>query len=359
MCGVKTLFDCHFCDSQDIFCLPDFSRHRHVYLSFLRTVPTSLISEAANLHDSLIIQAFESIVGCGSLDELERLQLGLDIQQGGFGLCSATQSASEAFIGGWANTLHYLPHHDNRVRYLCDGLLSVDANHHSQIATDLTTSLKDLHCNFSDTTKLIPSVSKLPDNPKKLQARLHKAKKQSLFNNLLERCKDSRYQSRIQGCGGPNSGMWLDAMPSSHHFILSNDDFLNAVCLRLGRAIPSLQSLNHCIPQCGQQMDIKGYHAITCKWGGGPIHRHDAVLDCFFEMSKVLGFNCRKELPAQFTNKQRPDIAIYNYKDGKNLLLDVTITHPWAKRSLRSGSSTPDFAATEKEKKKDGKYLAK
>ena len=245
------------------------------------------------------------------------------------------------------------------MRYLCDGLLSVDANHHSQIATDLTTSLKDLHCNFSDTTKLIPSVSKLPDNPKKLQARLHKAKKQSLFNNLLERCKDSRYQSRIQGCGGPNSGMWLDAMPSSHHFILSNDDFLNAVCLRLGRAIPSLQSLNHCIPQCGQQMDIKGYHAITCKWGGGPIHRHDAVLDCFFEMSKVLGFNCRKELPAQFTNKQRPDIAIYNYKDGKNLLLDVTITHPWAKRSLRSGSSTPDFAATEKEKKKDGKYLAK
>ena len=37
----------------------------------------------------------------------------------------------------------------------------------------------------------------------------------------------------------------------------------------------------------------------------------------------------------------------------------MTITHPWAKRSLRSGSSTPGFAATEKEKEKDGKYLAK
>ena len=118
------------------------------------------------------------------------------------------QSASEAFIGGWANTLHYLPHHDNRVRYLCDGLLSVDANHHSQIATDLTTSLKDLHFNFSDTTKLIPSVSKLPDNPKKLQARLHKAKNNHFLTTFLNDVKivviNQEYrvvEVPIQGCG--------------------------------------------------------------------------------------------------------------------------------------------------------------
>ena len=90
------------------------------FIYLLRTVPTSLISEAANLHDSLIIQAFESIVLCGSLGELECLQLGLDMQRCGFGLRSATQSASEDFIGGWANTLHYLPQHNNRVRHLCD-----------------------------------------------------------------------------------------------------------------------------------------------------------------------------------------------------------------------------------------------
>ena len=40
------------------------------------------------------------------------------------------------------------------------------------------------------------------------------------------------------------------------------------------------------------------------------------------------------------------------------LLLGVTITHPLAKRSVNSSSSKPGFAAAEKEKEKDSKYLA-
>ena len=72
---------------------------------------------------------------------------------------------------------------------------------------------------------------------------------------------------RIHGCGGPNSGARLDAIPSLHHFTLSNDNIVNAICLRLGKAIPCLQSLDKCNTQCGQQMDIEGYHALACKWG--------------------------------------------------------------------------------------------
>ena len=57
---------------------------------------------------------------------------------------------------------------------------------------------------------------------------------------------------------------------------------------------------------------------------------------------------------AQFEGKQRPDIAIYNYKDGKKLLLDVTITHPWAKNNLSGSSQTAGFAALTKEEKNSG-----
>ena len=32
---------------------------------------------------------------------------------------------------------------------------------------------------------------------------------------------------------------------------------MSAICLRLGKAIPCLQSLDKCNTQCGQQMDIK------------------------------------------------------------------------------------------------------
>ena len=325
----------------------------------LRTVPPSLMSEAAELHDSMIIKAFENIVGCGTLNGLECMQLGLDIQQGGFGLRSAKHSTSEAFLGGWANTLNHLPRRDDQLGALCDSLLEIHEKEQFRIFKDLTSTLKDLHQSFEDTRKVLPSVTKLPDNPKKLQARLHKAKKAVQFNHVFQQCINSRDQARIHGCGGPNSGAWLDAIPSSHHFTLSNDNIVNAICLRLGKAIPCLQSLDKCNTQCGQQMDIEGYHALTCKWGGGPIHRHDSVLDCYFDLFKSVGFHCRKELTSQFENKQRPDIAIYNYKDGKKLLLDVTITHPLAKRSVNSSSSKPGFAAAEKEKEKDSKYLAK
>ena len=55
---------------------------------------------------------------------------------------------------------------------------------------------------------------------------------------------------------------------------------------------------------------------------------------------------------AQFKNKQRLDIAIYNYRDENKFLFDVTITHPLAKRSISSSCSKPGFAAAEKEREK-------
>ena len=96
---------------------------------------------------------------------------------------------------------------------------------------------------------------------------------------------------------------------------------------------------------------------MTCKWGGGPIRRHENVLDCFYDRSKSFGFHFRKGLTAQFENKQRPDIAIYNYRDGEKLLVDVSITHPLAKRSISSSCSKPGLAEAEKEREKDRKYL--
>ena len=63
----------------------------------------------------------------------------------------------------------------------------------------------------------------------------------------------------------------------------------------------------------------------------------------------------------QFKGKQRPDIdiAVYNYRDGKKLLLDITVTHPWSKTNLSGSSERAGFAATAKEKEKNTKYLTK
>ena len=70
-------------------------------------------------------------------------------------------------------------------------------------------------------------------------------------------------------------------------------------------------------------------------------------------MLSSISHRCRKELTHQFEGKQRSDIVVYDFKDGKKLLLDVTIAHPWGKKYMTKSFSTAAFAAAEREKQKN------
>ena len=70
-------------------------------------------------------------------------------------------------------------------------------------------------------------------------------------------------------------------------------------------------------------------------------------------------FCCKKEITVQFEGKQHPDIAVYNYRDSKKLLLDITVTDPWSNTNLSGSSERAGFAATAKEKEKNTKYVTK
>ena len=93
-------------------------------------------------------------------------------------------------------------------------------------------------------------------------------------------------------------------------------------------SLPQLSNIKRCVNQCGKDVDDKGYHLLTCKFGGGPIRRHDHFLDSYYDMLRSVDLRCRKELTSQFEGKQRPDIAVYNYRDGKKLLLDIMHRYP-------------------------------
>ena len=154
------------------------------------------------------------------------------------------------------------------------------------------------------------------------------------------------------------AGKWLEAISCSQNFSLTNAQFCTAAYMRLGVSLPQLSSIKKCINQCGKDVDQKGYHLLTCKFGSGPIRHHDHFLDSYYDMLRSVDFCCKKEITAQFEGKQRPDIAVYNYHDGK-LLLDITVTHPWSKTNLSGSSERAGFAATAKEKEKNTKYLTK
>ena len=164
----------------------------------LRSVPLSLISEAAELHDTMVIMAFQNNFACGSPNALESSQLKPDIQQEGFDLRSAKHSTFEAFLGGWSNTVGHLPHRDGRLSSLCDNLVRVNGKEEPQVLSELSSALASFHQSFDDTWNLLSCTSKLPDAPNKLRAKLHQAKNAVELNQVLQQCTNSDDQARIK-----------------------------------------------------------------------------------------------------------------------------------------------------------------
>ena len=65
----------------------------------------------------------------------------------------------------------------------------------------------------------------------------------------------------------------------------------------------------------------------------------------------------QEKLTEKYESKQRPDIAVYDYDNGKKLLLDITIAYPWAQNYISRSCTTAWFAAAEQDSIKNKKYL--
>ena len=326
-------------------------------MHLLRTVPPCLVDIAYVQHDEHIATTFEEIIGIKCTDR-QRQQVSLSMRHEGFGLTSARDTAPSAFLGAWASTLNRLPVHDDNLRPMCSTLVDNLESSKYTISTHLKSTLKDLHTACQSLKDIVPSVSSLPEHPKKLQHRLQSVKKQSSFQQYLEDCSTDEDKARLISSSGPNAGSWLEAIPSTQHFTLSSAQFCTAAFMRLGAPLPALSSIQKCTANCGKSVDPHGYHLLTCKWGGGPIRRHDHLSDRLYDLFRSLGFRCKKELQNQFEGKKRPDVAVYDYHQGKKLLLDMTVTHPWALHNITLSKKTSGYAAAAKERSKNSKYLS-
>jgi len=115
---------------------------------------------------------------------------------------------------------------------------------------------------------------------------------------------------------------------------------------------------------CGVTSDAEGYHLVTCSKDGGVVRRHDEVQNAWLHMLKSVNYHCVLEEEHLFKStdrpddKKRPDISIYNFKDGKKLLLDISIVHPQAKHWISGSAKDNGFAAAGGDRLKNQKYAA-
>ena len=193
-------------------------------MHLLRTVPPCLVEIASVQHDEHIATTFEEIIRIKCTDR-QRQQVSLSIRHGGFGLTSARDTVPSAFLGAWASTFNRLPVRDDNLRPMCSTLGDdLESSTHT-ISTHLKSTLKDLHTACQSLKDIVPSVSSLPEHPKKLQHRLQSLKKQSSFQQYLEHCSTDEDKARLISSSGANAGSWLEAILSTKHFTLSSASF--------------------------------------------------------------------------------------------------------------------------------------
>ena len=195
-------------------------------LHLLRTVAPKLTNTTVNEHDNAIRLTFENIISCNLSDRNYQQQLSL--KHGGFGLITATEKTSSAFLGAWANTLTNLPSRGTKEERLCTYF---SANLESEITptgSDLREELQVLHQNGDgreeDTSTFKPSSQ----CPKETTVKITLNHQRQKFEQFLQTCQDEKEKARILSCGGPTAGMWLDAIPSKQHFTMTTADFCTA-----------------------------------------------------------------------------------------------------------------------------------
>ena len=147
----------------------------------------------------------------------------------------------------------------------------------------------------------------------------------------------------------------MSPIPTSTKFALNAADFRLATCLRLGCDMPLAAALDSC--ECGQSLDSKGYHLLTCKLGGGPIWTHGSIVNVWT--------NCLSDLHITHTtepsdlydgNYCRPDIVYFNLQSGNDAELDISLAHPWNGDILSLAFKKDCVAAARREQQKVTKY---
>ena len=164
-------------------------------MNLLCTVPPCLVDVACVQHDENIVTTFEEIIGVKCTDT-QKHQVRLSIKNGDFGLTSARDTAPSAFLGAWANSFSHLPVHDDYVRPMCSYVIDDLQSSNYSISTHLNSSLHDLRNDSQSLKEIIPSISSLPDHPKKLQCRLQLVKNKSSFQQYLEVCFTDKEKAR-------------------------------------------------------------------------------------------------------------------------------------------------------------------
>ncbi|KAI5728591.1 hypothetical protein M8J77_018338 [Diaphorina citri] len=160
--------------------------------------------------------------------------------------------------------------------------------------------------------------------------------------------------ARMKALQKPESGAWLQAIPSRQvGTFVDTRSFRVCVGLRLGCTL--------CRPHtctCGEIVDSKGIHPLSCQLSKGRFPRHSNLNDILKRTLALVDIPSQLEPPGlSADNITRPDgVTIIPWSHGQNLVWDATCTDTLAPSNLPSTAANPAAAAEKACQLKHRKY---
>lgn len=174
--------------------------------------------------------------------------------------------------------------------------------------------------------------------------------------NLLSNCSDMSDRARLLATSERESGLWLQAIPSTNiGTLLDNSSFSIAIGLRLGI---SRTEPHNC--RCGVEVDRLGHHGLSCRRSAGRISRHAALNDVLRRAFATVNVPaCLEPNGISRDDGKRPDgLTLVPWSRGKPLVWDATCSDTLAPSHLLKTSKVAGAAADVAELNKRNKYAS-
>ena len=314
----------------------------------LRSAPPEDTTEAVRNFDTMISGVLQDRLGILLTAEQEQ-QARLPVTMGGLGVERAEDIVECAYLGNILATRELVG------KLLGGGKLVLEELQGAKAALEAWNVKVEKHFeNVEDLLKLREMQTKQGElHPQRvLSGLVHRR----LHTELLANTHDLRDELRLRAVGREDAGAWWNVIPVKQLGLkFDRDEYLALTKWWIG--VPLYTEEGAVCPEgsCGSEMDVKGDHSVTCKYGPSRIARHDAVNQAWAFALKGAGLSVKMEVFTDpGTMRRSADTLVDRWQYGRSAAHDWVVSHALQRTALEAGrGKNPDFALEQAERKKD------
>lgn len=327
-------------------------------VSFLaRGLPLDNSSECMREHDLAVQSCLQRMFGLSDMANARwRQQAALPVRCAGLGVGGAFAARHAAVLGVGVDVLNGLNSLPGVFGEIVRSSWLENKSPTSRGLRDALEWAEELaaHLRAKGDTDWSPpmGVQALAKEERRYQNKVFHLHGRRAYDVFFRSAPSERDQARLRALVGAGATAWLAAIPVVRELEFSAATMGHAVRLFLGEPVRGLV-LGPC--GCGRIGDADDDHLMLCNWRGALTRRHNVLRDTLMSMLVCAGIQVVREpqgIDPLFRSREGGDLLIW--RNGKYLLVDVTVVHPRGRRgALQQGAHERDAVRRKEQQYKE------